>query len=262
MGWLDGTSALVTGGASGLGRSIVERFVAEGARVVVLDRSAERLDQLGADLGDAVRTTRGDVTSYEDNARACALAEREFGGLDTFVANAGLWDFGRSLTGTPVEELSRGFDELFAINVKGYLLGARAAAPLLRTSRGSMIFTLSSAALFPGPGGGPIYTAAKHAALGLLRQFAYELAPDVRVNGVAPGVLETGISGPESMGLADSHLDRVLPLEEIVSKGTALGVVVRPEDVVGPYVLLASKDSTTTTGTVIDVSSVGVPPRP
>ncbi|MFD9722036.1 SDR family NAD(P)-dependent oxidoreductase [Streptomyces sp. NPDC059076] len=262
MGWLEGASVLVTGGASGLGRAVVERFVAEGARVVVLDRSADRLDDLCGALGDAVRTVTGDVTSYADNSRACAVAEEEFGGLDTFIGNAGLWDFGRSLAETPAEVLADGFDELFAVNVKGYLLGAKAAAPLLRGSRGSIVYTLSNAAFYPGEGGGALYTASKHAGLGLVRQLAYELAPEIRVNAVAPGVMATGLGGPRAMGLADTSITRELPVDRVAREYTALKVVVRPEHAVGPYVLLAAKESAYTTGTVIDISTMGVPARP
>ncbi|WP_326616365.1 SDR family oxidoreductase [Streptomyces decoyicus] len=107
-------------------------------------------------------------------------------------------------------------------------------------------FTLSNAAFYPGPGGDPLYAAAKHAGLGLVRQFAYELAPETRVNAVAPGLLETGISGG-AMGLADASLSRDVPITQ-VSKNTALGIVVRPENVVGSYVLLAAEELVTTTG--------------
>lgn len=261
MGWLEGTTAIVTGGASGLGRAIVERFVAEGARVVVLDRAKDRLDELSAALGDAVRTVAGDVRSYEDNSRACAVAEREFGGLDAFVGNAGVWDFSRSLRDTPPDVLANGFDELFAVNVKGPLLGAKATADALRRSDGSIILTLSNAAFFPR-GGGPLYTASKHAALGLVRQLAYELAPEVRVNAVAPGGLPTDLRGPGAMGLADTSITQELPVELIHRERTALRTPVTPADCTGPYVLLASKEARTYTGTVIDISNVGIPPRP
>jgi 2,3-dihydroxy-2,3-dihydrophenylpropionate dehydrogenase len=108
-----------------------------------------------------------------------------FGRLDCFIGNAAIWDHGATLIGRGGEELERGFDELFAINVKGYLLGAKAAAQALIASEGSIIFTLSNSAFYPG-GGGPLYTASKHAGVGLVRQLAYELAPKVRVNAVAP----------------------------------------------------------------------------
>ncbi|GAA2646233.1 3-(cis-5,6-dihydroxycyclohexa-1,3-dien-1-yl)propanoate dehydrogenase [Streptomyces vastus] len=260
MGWLEGSAVLVTGGASGLGRAIVERFVDEGARVVVFDRSKDKLDGIAADLKGAVRTVSGDVTSFADNVRACTVAEEEFGGLDTFVGNAGLWDFNRSLLDTPADALADGFDELFAVNVKGYLLGAKAAAPLLRRASGSIVFTLSNAAFYPG-GGGPMYTAAKHAALGLVRQLAYELAPYTRVNAVAPGGLATDLRGPDAMGLADRSLTQELPINQILTEHSALRRAVRPQDAVGPYVLLASRESVITTGTVIDISTFGIPQR-
>lgn len=260
MGWLAGVTAIVTGGASGLGRAVVERFVAEGARVVVFDRDEGRLGEVAEALGDAVRTVAGDVRSYEDNSRACAVAESEFGGLDVFVGNAGVWDFSRSLWDTSPSELAEGFDELFAVNVKGYVLGVKAASEALRRSGGGVILTLSNAAFFPG-GGGPLYTASKHAALGLVRQLAYEMAPDVRVNGVAPGGLATDLRGPDAMGLADASISRERDLDQIYRERTALRTPVTPADCTGPYVLLASKEARTYTGTVIDISTLGIPPR-
>jgi NAD(P)-dependent dehydrogenase (short-subunit alcohol dehydrogenase family) len=141
MGRLKNQAAVITGGGSGMGAAVVARFVEEGARVVVLDRSRDKLDDIQAVHGDAVRTVLGSVTEYHDNAHACSVAEQEFGSLDVFVGNAGLWDFSRSLLGATPEQLSAGFDELFAVNVKGYVLGAKAAAAPLRASRGSMVFT-------------------------------------------------------------------------------------------------------------------------
>jgi 2,3-dihydroxy-2,3-dihydrophenylpropionate dehydrogenase len=152
MGWLEGKVALVTGGASGLGLAIVERFVHEGAKVMAVDRSRDKLEKPRADLGASVATFAGDVTSPADNSGAVAAALDAFGQLDVFVGNAGLWDFNRPLLGSSIEDTARGFDELFAVNVKGYLLGARAAAEALRETRGSMIFTLSNASFFPAGG--------------------------------------------------------------------------------------------------------------
>lgn len=262
MGWLDNTSAVVTGAGSGLGKAIVERFVAEGASVVAFDKSEAKLDKLAADVGDAVVTVAGDVTSYADNARACQAAVDRFDKLDTFVGNAGLWDFNGSLPDTSPERLEAGFDELFAVNVKGYLLGAKAAHPALKESGGSVILTLSNAALYPA-GGGPLYVASKHAGVGLVKQLAYELAPEIRVNAVAPGGMATDLRGPGSMGLADEAIGDAFPIREVVKQFTALHLDVEPEDYVGSYVLLAAKqESSTMTGTVIDVSSFGIPARP
>ena len=82
---------------------------------------------------------------------------------------------------------------MFGVNVKGYLLGAKAAYRELAKTRGSIIFTVSNAGFYPC-GGGPLYTASKHAVVGLIRQLAYELAPSVRVNAVAPGLVRTAFS--------------------------------------------------------------------
>lgn len=262
MGWLDKTTVLVTGGASGLGRAIVERFVGEGARVVAFDRAPDKLTRLAAQAGEAVVTVTGDVTSPEDNAAAVQAALDRFGGLDVFVGNAGIWDFSRSLLDTPPDDLARGFDELFAVNVKGYLLGARAAVDALRASNGSMIFTLSNAAFFPG-GGGPLYTASKHAGLGLVRQLAYELAPEVRVNGVAPGGMATDLRGPGALGLDTTSITDAMPIGELMRAHGALARESTAADYVGAYVLLASRaDSATVTGTVLDISSFGTRRRP
>jgi 2,3-dihydroxy-2,3-dihydrophenylpropionate dehydrogenase len=261
MGWLEGKTALITGGGSGLGRAIAERFVDEGARVLVFDRSRDKLDQLSDVLGASLVTYAGDVTSPADNSGAVAAALAAFGQLDVFVGNAGLWDFNRPLLGSTIEDTARGFDELFAVNVKGYLLGARAAAEALRESRGSMIFTLSNSAFFPA-GGGPLYTASKHAGLGLVRQLAYELAPDIRVNGVAPGGMATDLRGPSSLGLDAQSISDAMPVQELIRQHMALEIYIEPSDYTGAYVLLASKEnSSTVTGTVFDTSSFGTPQR-
>lgn len=262
MGRLDDVNAVVTGGASGMGAAVVERFVQEGARVVVLDRSEHKLNDVQAAHGDAVRTVTGSVSEYADNAAACSLAVREFGGLDVFVGNAGLWDFARPLLESTPEDLSSGFDELFAVNVKGYVLGAKAASAALRESRGSMIFTLSNAALYPG-GGGVLYTASKHAGVGVVRQLAYELAPDIRVNAVAPGAMATDLRGPAAMGLADESISTAIPIMKIVGENSALGIEPQAVDYAAAYVLLASsRESRTATGSIIDVSGFGTPRRP
>ncbi|MEU2620618.1 3-(cis-5,6-dihydroxycyclohexa-1,3-dien-1-yl)propanoate dehydrogenase [Streptomyces sp. NPDC007157] len=261
MARLDNASVVVTGAGSGLGRAIVDRFTAEGASVVAFDRSQEKLDKLKAELGESVVTVVGDVTSYEDNHRACEAAVDWRGKLDTFIGNAGLWDFNRSLVESDPQSLASGFDELFAVNVKGYLLGAKAALPALTASQGSIVFTLSNASFYPR-GGGPLYVASKHAGVGLVRQLAYELAPDVRVNAVAPGGMATDLRGPGSMGLADTSIEDALPIRDVIRTFSALQIDIRPEDYVGSYVLLAAREeSATATGTVIDISSVGTPSR-
>jgi NAD(P)-dependent dehydrogenase (short-subunit alcohol dehydrogenase family) len=249
MGWLDGTVALVTGAGSGLGRAIVERYLAEGARVGVLEIDEAKADRLRGDFGDSVAVTVGDATSLADNQRAVARTVAAFGRLDVLVANAGLWDFRTSLDALPGEAVDAAFDEVFHLNVMGYLLGAKAAVDELRRTEGSMIFTVSNAGFWPG-GGGPLYVASKHAVVGLIRQLAYELAPTVRVNGVAPGGMATDLRGPRSLGLRDTSWGS-MPVDRIIARLSALERPIAPADYTGHYVLLASREnSRTVTGSV------------
>ena len=146
-----------------------------------------------------------DVTSAEDNERAVAEGLDRFGQIDVFIGNAGIFDFGASFVDTPIDRLEEGFDELFALNVKGYLLGVKAAVNALIESGGSVLLTASMSSWHAGVGS-VVYTASKHAVVGLVRQLAHELAPKVRVNGVAPGFMRTDIRGPKALGLGDVTL--------------------------------------------------------
>jgi cis-2,3-dihydrobiphenyl-2,3-diol dehydrogenase len=258
MGWLENRVALVTGGASGLGRAIVERFVEEGANVASLDRARERSEELAKRLGDRVAAIVGDVTVLEDNQRAVAETVQRFGRLDCFVGNAGIWDFSISLAALPDDRIGDAFDELFGVNVKGYLLGAKAAYRELAKTRGSIIFTVSNAGFYPC-GGGPLYTASKHAVVGLIRQLAYELAPKIRVNGVAPGAIPTDLRGPRSLEMAEKSIASV-PLKEAAERGIPLGKLPEPRDYTGSYVLLASAEnsSTATGGVILCEGGIGI----
>jgi cis-2,3-dihydrobiphenyl-2,3-diol dehydrogenase len=248
---LESQAVLVSGGASGLGRAIVDRFVAEGARVAVLDRSAERLDLLVADHGDAVVGCVGDVRSLADNKMAVARCCETFGKLDCAVGNAGLWDYSTALVDLPEDRIDAAFDEIFHVNVKGYLLLAKAAAPALVRSEGTLILTISNAGFYPS-GGGPLYTATKHAAVGLVRQLAYELAPSVRVNGVAPGGINTDLRGPEALGMAGRSIAS-LKLDESAHLYVPIGRLPTPQEYAGAYVMFASRtDGAPATGAVLN----------
>lgn len=265
MGWLEGDVALITGAGSGLGRALVDRFVDEGARVVVVDRDGDRVAEVEAGHGDSVAGVVADVTVGAENEGAVAAAIETFGKLDVFVGNAGIFDYGAKVVETPMERLDQGFDELFAINVKALLLGVKAAAEALLESRGSVLLTASMASWHAGVGG-VVYTASKHAVVGLVRQLAFELAPDVRVNGVAPGLMRTDIRGPKSMGMEDVTPDVIPDLEGIAKSTTPLAFLPDPSDYTGHFVQLASRaNSSATTGVVIEcdgglgVRGVGLP---
>ena len=250
-GRLENQAILVSGGASGLGRAIVDRFVAEGACVAVLDRSAERLEVLVAVHGKAVVGCVGDVRSLADNKKAVARCCDAFGKLDCAVGNAGLWDYSTALVDLPEDRIDAAFDEIFHVNVKGYLLLAKAAAPALVRSEGTLIFTISNAGFYPN-GGGPLYTATKHAGVGLVRQLAYELAPSVRVNGVAPGGINTDLRGPEALGMAERSIAS-LKLEESAHLFVPIGRLPTSQEYAGAYVMFASRtDGAPATGAVLN----------
>lgn len=241
MGWLKGEVALITGGGSGLGWALVERFLAEGAEVAVLQRSQEKVDALNKHFGDRILTIVGDVASYEDNLRAVQATVERFGKLDCFVGNAGIWDHYADIVNTSGEQLEKAFDEIMGINTKALILGAKAALTELVKSEGSIIFTLSNSALYTA-GGGPIYTASKHAGVGVMKELAYELAPKVRVNAVAPSGMNANIKGASSLGQADVGLLDTRDMKKIAA-GMPLGFLPEPEAMAGSYVLLASRQN-------------------
>jgi NAD(P)-dependent dehydrogenase (short-subunit alcohol dehydrogenase family) len=238
----------VTGAGSGIGRAVVERYLAEGARVVAVVRNPRDVAELEA-LGTVV--VMGDVSAASTAAAAVAEAEVRFGGLDVYVANAGLWDFHKRMEKQSAEELERASLEIFGVNVMGALYGAHAASAALRRSRGAFIATGSNACFRAG-GGGVLYTASKFALRGLIMQLAVELAPDVRVNAVAPGATDTALSGPDALHQAGKEMNA--DRERLASMGThiPLGRVSQPADHTGLYVLLASrKNSAYVTGAIL-----------
>lgn len=236
-GALAGEVVLVTGGGSGIGRAVVRRFSDEGAHVVVLERDSDSASELTAATGLAVVV--GDVSNRDDMSTAVETAVSRFGKLDALISNAGIHDYHRSLRSLSPAELDRAFDVLFAVNVKGLLIGAQCAVPHLRESGGSITVTVSPAG-FQAGGGGPIYTATKHAVVGIIKQLAYELAPTVRVNGVAPGATRTNLGGPEVLGAVDDSWDSAATVAAVHAI-TPLQFIADPADHAGAYVLLTSR---------------------
>jgi 2,3-dihydroxy-2,3-dihydrophenylpropionate dehydrogenase len=266
-GWLDGDVAFITGAGSGIGRAVALRYLREGAAgVAVFGRERERLQatvDAAGDLGDRVFPVVGDVRSAADLTSAVAATVERFGKLDVLVPNAGIWDFNRSISRTAPDEIAAIYDELFDINVKGYLLTVSTAWRELVKTEGSIVMTLSNAAYYAA-GGGPVYTAAKHATRGLVTQLAYELAPKVRVNGVAVGGLRTDLRGPASAGMAERSIEHSFAKRD-GSSGRNMWLPLHdastdPDDSTGPYVLLASRrDAGVITGTVINADGgIGV----
>jgi 2,3-dihydroxy-2,3-dihydrophenylpropionate dehydrogenase len=242
---LEGEVALITGAGGGIGRAVVDRYVAEGAKVVAMDFVEERLDAIRDAHGDAVRTVRGDVTKMADNHTAVAAAVDAFGKLDIFVGNAGITDGFRDFIDMDDATMEAAYDQIFDVNVRGYILGAKAALKELAKTRGCMIFTLSNSSFYPD-GGGVLYIASKHADLGIMRQLAHELAPIVRVNGVSPGPTKTDIRMPQAFGNTDAGETVSADTQEantakVILDCTPLRHWADPQEHTGAYVLLASR---------------------
>lgn len=251
MSRLENQTVLITGGASGLGEAIVERFIAEGANVGILDRSEPGCEAMSERFGDAVVCTVGDVRSYADNEQAVAACVDRFGRLDCAIGNAGIWDYSITLADLPADKLADSFDEIFGINVLGYTMLAKAAMRSLVESQGSLIYTVSNAGFGPG-GGGVLYTGAKHATVGLIRQLAYELAPHVRVNGVAPGAISTQLKGPASLGMENRQFPG-RAMEEGAAEFIPIGRIPTPAEYAGAYVFFASReDNVPATGAILN----------
>jgi NAD(P)-dependent dehydrogenase (short-subunit alcohol dehydrogenase family) len=250
MGWLDGKRALVAGAGSGIGRAVADAFICEGARVGALERDEAKAARLAAELPDCV-VTQGDATIAADARAAVEAVTSSFGGLDVLVNCVGIFDFYRGLADIADDQLDAAFDEVFAVNVKSQLVCVRAALPELRRARGSVVLTVSTSGFYPGRGG-VLYVASKFAVRGCVIALAHELAPEVRVNGVAPGgTLDTELTGPRSLGLADHVLDAAPGREEDLRRRTPLQVALTGKDHAGSYVFLASDRSRGITGTVV-----------
>ncbi|GLY70362.1 SDR family NAD(P)-dependent oxidoreductase [Amycolatopsis taiwanensis] len=231
---LNGLSALVTGGGSGVGRGVVDAYVAEGARVTVLERSADNAAELAREHPDAVSVVVGDATDADALAEAVVVA----GGLDHLTCCVGVFDYYVSVRDLTPTELAAAAEEVWRVNVLSALLAVDVAYPALRERGGSVTLTLSESAFHP-VGGGVLYGSSKWALRGVVAHLATDLAPEVRVNGVAPG----GTSGTRFGGLASlgqrQTADQVAGRDDRIRTGNVLRVVPAPHDHAPAYVYLA-----------------------
>lgn len=248
--WLDGRRALVVGAGSGIGRAVTGAFLAEGARVAVLEKDHAKCADLGVVLPDVV-VTEGDATTRAANEQAVVAAVAEFGGLDVLVSCVGVFDFYTGLAQIEPDRLDEAFDEMYAVNVKAQMHAVRAAMPFLTQARGNIVLTESTSAYYPGRGGA-LYVSSKFAVRGLVTTLAYELAPDVRVNGVAPGgTLNTDLRGLASLGMNGRRLDDTPGRAEELADRVPLHVALSGEDHAWSYVFFASERSRGITGGVL-----------
>lgn len=249
-GWLAGKRALVVGAGSGIGRAVLQAFRDEGAHVAVLERNTEKCAAIGATFPD-VPVVTGDATTREANEEAVAATVRAFGALDVLVNCVGVFDFYRGLSELDAGQIDDAFAEIFAVNVKSHLHSVKAALPSLRTSRGCVILTESTSAYYPGRGG-VLYVSSKFAVRGVVMALAHELAPDVRVNAVAPGgTLNTDLRGLSSLGLDGRRLDDTPGRAAELADRAPLRVALSAADHAWSYVFLASDRARGITGGVV-----------
>ena len=240
MALLDGQTAVITGGAQGLGFAIAQRFVAEGARVVLGDLNLEATEaaaqRLGADVATAVRT---DVTSAADIDALLAVAVDRFGGLDIMVNNAGIT---RDATMRKMTEDD--FDQVISVHLKGTWNGLRAAAAIMRERKRGAIVNMSSISGKVGMVGQTNYSAAKAGIVGMTKAASKELAYlGVRVNAIQPGLIRSAMTEAMPQRIWDSKVAEV-----------PLGRAGEPEEVANVALFLASDLSSYMTGTVLEVT--------
>ncbi len=220
---LNGKVAVVTGGATGMGRAISIRLAAEGARILINYRTSVE-DAL--DLVEVIRRAGGEAvahaTNVEDDAEVRAMmasVENRWGRLDVLVNNAGWSKL------TPHRQLEDLTDEIWDrtlnTNLRGAFYCCRAAVPLMRKNGGGSIVNNASASAYSAAGSSIVYSASKAALVNMTKSLARALAPDIRVNAIAPGLVQTRFAGwPDEAfeeGRTVSPLQRIATVEEVAS---------------------------------------------
>jgi NAD(P)-dependent dehydrogenase (short-subunit alcohol dehydrogenase family) len=245
MNRLHGKVALITGGAGGIGRSAGALFAAQGADVLLVDVAQGALDEAASAIGsNRVATCVADVTRPEDNTRMVTEAVERFGGLDIFLANAGIEGQVKPITDYDVDV----FDRVLAVNVRGVWLGLKAAIPALKARGGGSIVITSSTAGVGGSPGLSAYITSKHAVIGLMRTAALECAPfKIRVNTVNPAPTETRMMRSLEEGFMPGSGDAA---RESIRNQIPLGRYGEPEDIANLMLFLASDESAYLTGSV------------
>ncbi len=226
MGLLDGTRAVVTGGASGIGAATCRRMTDEGARVAVIDRDGAGAEKVAAEIDGMAYEV--DVTDFAALDAAIGDADTKLGGLNAIFNNAGVGN-AMPLHEYPLDE----WDRIVRINLTGVFHGLKAAAPrIVANGGGAIVSTSSISGTRPAAGEAP-YAAAKAAVAALTATAALEYAPTVRVNAVAPGMIDTALT---TLMLEQTGLG----LRPRMITKTPLGRVGAPEDIADVVVFLCS----------------------
>ena len=238
---LAGQTAVVTGGAQGLGFAIAKRFIAEGARVVIGDLDPDRTAAAVAELGgpEVAVAAQCDVVHLDQVEALVTTAVTRFGGLDIMVNNAGIT---RDATLRKMTEQQ--FDEVIAVHLRGTWNGTKAAAAIMREAKRGAIINMSSISGKVGLIGQTNYSAAKAGIVGLTKAAAKELAHlGVRVNAIQPGLIRSAMTEAMPQRIWDQKLAEV-----------PMGRAGEPDEVAKVALFLASDLSSYMTGTVLEVT--------
>jgi NAD(P)-dependent dehydrogenase (short-subunit alcohol dehydrogenase family) len=233
---------VVTGAASGIGRSIALRFASEGAVIFAADLNVAGCESTVADItkaGGKAEFVRVNVTSAADVKNLATTVQSRAAKLDVVVNCAGVF-----VNASPIEEVEEEvWDRVFSVNVKSMFLTAKYLVPLMKQSGGGSIINIASTAGFhPGPFR-PAYMSSKGAVISLSRALAVELASaNIRVNYIAPGVTDT----PLAHQFSDSE-------RQMIVGTSAMGRLIPPQEIANAALFLASSESTFHTGAGITV---------
>jgi NAD(P)-dependent dehydrogenase (short-subunit alcohol dehydrogenase family) len=224
--------AVITGGTTGIGFAAAQRFVAEGAKVIITGRNAETLDKARTELGGKAEVIPSDASSEQDVETLFKSVHEKYGPLDVLFLNAGIARF------APWEVHSvEDFDQQFAVNVKGPWLAIKHAMPVLKD--GASVIATTSVTNRMGMPNTSAYSATKAALAQLIRVAAMELAPrGIRVNAVSPGPIETPIFG--KIGMSEADLQQ---MAEGIQSQVPLGRFGQPDEVANVVLFLASDES-------------------
>jgi NAD(P)-dependent dehydrogenase (short-subunit alcohol dehydrogenase family) len=237
--------AVITGGAGGIGRAAGAVFAAEGADVLLVDLDEQALKEAVAATGsNRVSYFVGDVTRAADNQAMMECATERYGGVDVFLANAGIEGDVKPIT----EYDEARFEQVLNVNVKGVFLGLKSAIPAMQERGGGSIVITSSVAGVTGAAGVSAYVTSKHAVIGLMRSAAKECAAmNIRVNTVNPSPVETRMMRSLEEGLLPGSAEAA---KQAMVAAIPMGRYGAPEEIARVMLFLASDDSAWVTGSV------------